>query len=123
MPKHAFALLALGLVAGCSSHSTGPLEPPVEVHGVLRMTGGPAGATEPSVPGRVRFVGPRKGGDTLEVPTAANGTFSLELNPGSYTVTGRSPQYDDGNGICRTNGDVVIKARRNSPITVACDRK
>lgn len=116
-------LVAALALAGCASHGTSPLDPPVPVHGVLRMTGGPAGAPAPAVPGRVAFVGPGGRGSTMDVPTRPDGTFSLELNPGTYVVTGRSPLYGGGAGVCRTDHPLVVKAGSDPLVTVACDRK
>jgi hypothetical protein len=75
------------------------------------------------VQGRVTFVGPRPGGDVLEVPTKADGTFSLELNPGTYEVTGRSPAYGGNTYLCRAQHDLVVKAGSDPLVTVACDRR
>ena len=115
--------LALGGLAGCGSDDRSPLEPPIPVHGVLLMTGGPSGAPQEGVKGRVAFFGPGDRGATLEVPTNADGTFTLELNPGTYTVTGHSPLYGGNTGVCRTQGELVVKAGSDPLVTVACDRK
>lgn len=113
-------VLCTGL-AGCSG-SERPQSSGVEVHGLLRMSGGPRGAPQPGVAGRITFVDTADGGQTTEVPTQNDGTFTAKLSPGTYAVTGRSPSYGDNQGICRTDDKVVVQGG-GGPIAVACSRR
>ena len=122
MNRTAAAIVLCAGLVGCSSEQHRPLGPPVDVHGVLRQTGGPAGASQPGVPGRVKFVMDAGAGDTTEVPTKADGTFTVQLSPGTYQVTGRSPSCNDNKGVCRAGANIVVKPGVAS-VTVACDRK
>ena len=104
------------LAAGCS----GTAEDAVEVSGTLRQTGGPLGVPQPGVPGMVTF----RGGDdrSVEADAASDGTFTLRLPPGSYTVEGRSPTFAGGQGVCRAD-DVRVASRAVAGIVVACPRR
>jgi len=122
--KSALAAAVLGSsLAGCSNDGRAPLGPPVVVHGILRMTGGPYGAPQPGVAGRVIFVSKSGAGDTTDPSTRADGTFTVELSPGAYEVTGHSPQYGEDRGVCRAEGSVVVASRSPALVTVACSRK
>ena len=122
LSRAAAAALALcaGL-AGCGSGSDRPLISGVAVHGQLRRTGGPQGAPQPGVAGQITFTD-TAGGQTTEVPTRNDGTFTATLTPGTYTVTGRAPAFGDSQGLCRTDGKVVVQDGVG-PITVACSRR
>lgn len=111
------AVAALVLCAGLAGCDSG-----VDVHGLLRLTGGPQGAPQPGVAGRITFLDTADGGRTTEVPTRADGTFTARLSPGTYTVTGRAPTFGDSQGICRTDGKVVVH-NGVGPLTVACSRR
>jgi hypothetical protein len=113
-------LLSIG-VAGCNGAHQRTPQPPVKVHGVLRMTGGPSGVTGPGAPGRVSFVGPGRPGSRLDTPTKSDGTFDVALIPGTYQVTGHSPLYNGDEGVCRTQDDVVVASRSNDVVIVACE--
>lgn len=90
------------------------------VDGVLRETGGPQGASQPGVRGQVVF---STGDKTTTVQTDTYGRFRVTLAPGRYLVTGSSPQYGSGEGICRTFEPVVLTSSALSGVVVACDRK
>jgi hypothetical protein len=94
----------------------------VVVDGVLRMTGGPAGAPQPGVPGSVWFDAVATG---RRYPTAAaaDGSFTLTVPPGAYTVTGSSPQFAGGSQSCRADGTVQISASGLSGVVVACPHR
>lgn len=101
-------------VAACGGSDTTP------VTGVLRATGGPTGATQPGVPGRVFF---ESGGKRTTATASRNGTFSVSLPPGEYQVTGVSPQYGSGEGICRTDSPMKVGKSQVRGVVVACSRK
>ena len=70
------------------------------VLGKFEMVGGPLQPGKTSTPvrplsGVITFRD--SSGDTLNVTVGASGTFSLNLAPGSYTVTGRSTHLEQQN--------------------------
>ena len=95
---------------------------PVEVHGRLRMTGGPSGASQPGVSGTVSFVG-RGTGDRYAGTADARGSFTVTVPPGRYTVTGTSPRFMGGQGSCGTAVPTVVPASGLTGVVVACSRK
>lgn len=106
-------VIAALLAAACGSgHST--------VTGTLRMTGGPSGATQPGVPGKVVF---QTGSERVVVTAATDGAFSAALPPGRYEVTGSSPLYGSGQGVCRTDTPVVVASSSVAGVIVACSRR
>lgn len=88
--------------------------------GVLRATGGPSGATQPGLPGKVSF---ESGGKRTTATASPDGTFSVTLPPGEYRVTGTSPQYGSGEGICRTDSPVKVGKSQVRGVVVACSRR
>lgn len=93
----------------------------VVVDGVLRMTGGPVGAAQPGVPGSVWFDAVATG-RRYPAKAAADGSFTLTVPPGKYTVTGSSPQFNGGSPSCRADGTVQVSASGLSGVVVACSQ-
>ncbi|MCU1488573.1 MAG: hypothetical protein JWN67_5319 [Actinomycetia bacterium] len=112
------ALLMTGATA-CGAGGTHTDPPRVAVSGVLRMTGGPSGASQPGAPGEVTFTSSALAATATAGP---DGTFRLQLPPGTYTATGTSPQYGDSQGICRADQPVVVGAHGTAGLVVACSR-
>jgi len=96
----------LGAAPGRPGRAPGG-SPPVliEVTGQLVEVGGPAPGPPRGVPGAVRFTGQ---GRPVSVDTDAGGHFTVELAPGTYTVTGTSPLYGDGQYTCRADAPLVV---------------
>jgi hypothetical protein len=100
------------------------------VHGKFEMVGGPMQPGKTSTPvkplsGVVTFRG--SGGDVLNVTVGPSGKFSLNLAPGSYTVTGRSKQIEqqnaDGsvsNPTCSPAVKLTVRAGTAAHVTVVC---
>jgi hypothetical protein len=81
----ATALLVVLLASGCVGWSSSTTGQPVHTHGVLVRVGGPAPGAPVALPGvRLHFQG--KGG-SADVRAGRHGEFSLDLAPGTYTVT------------------------------------
>lgn len=94
------SFIGLVLLAGCggpSGHGT--------LSGHLYMVGGPAPGTPRAVEGTVVATGP-DGRHTATV--GADGSYTMQLAPGTYTVTGTSPQYGEGKSPCPANGTVAV---------------
>lgn len=110
--------------ASCASYSVRiEVRPaPAEVRGWLRMTGGPSGASQPGIPGTVSFVD-RATGDRYAATATADGSFTVTVPSGRYTVTGTSPLFMDGQGSCGTAVPTVVPASGLAGVVVACSRK
>jgi hypothetical protein len=61
---------------------------------------------------------------TRTVRIGADGTFSLTLAPGTYTLTGHSPDYGNGKAVCRTT-DGTVRVRTGKAVTadVLCEER
>lgn len=95
--------------------------PVVEVSGVLQMVGGPPGAEPAPAPGTVTARG--EDGQLVWVETDEQGRFVLRLAPGTYQLTGRSPQYQNGGRDCAADDPVVVEQADLGDIQVACHRR
>jgi len=100
------------------------------VRGKFEMVGGPVQPGKPSTPvrplsGVVTFRD--SGGDMLNVTVGPSGKFTLNLAPGSYTVTGRSKQIEqqnaDGsvsNPACSPAVKLTVRPGTPAHVTVVC---
>jgi hypothetical protein len=98
--------------SACSSVSGGAAARPAGyIAGQLREVGGPSGASRP-VPGRVVAIDTSNA--RCEVAVGPGGSFAMQLVPGTYTLTGRSPSYGDGKYECFSQAPVRVMARLDS---------
>ncbi len=106
--------------------SSGTLPVPLtivsDVTGTLRMTGGPPGATTPGVAGSVSFQ-PLAGGQPRTATADGLGSFSISLPPGQYSVTGTSPDFNDGRTLCRAEDPVTVGTSKLANVDVDCVRR
>jgi hypothetical protein len=110
----AVAATTAGLsLAGCSSS---PAEGTLT--GTLQAVGGAAGTGPRALGGVITFHGSQGNIATLDL--GANGRFSAHLPVGSYTVSGRSPQFDGGTGECQASGPVTVTKGVTSRVEVDC---
>ena len=101
------ALVMCAAVVGCDSGNAPVSNAAMPVHGVLQVMG----MTPPlGVSGQITFVAEAGRGKTTQVPAATNGTFHLQLPPGTYQVTAHSPSYGNNEGLCRPQDNIVVKA-------------
>lgn len=109
------ACLLVALVTACSDHSahqaTGTLT------GHLFLVGGPAPGKPRALTGTVIANGP--GGSRI-ASTDATGKFVLRLPAGRYSLTGRSPLYDDGRTTCEPATQVTIQPDTEQRASVYC---
>jgi hypothetical protein len=105
------ATLALG---GCGSAPGGPTG---TVTGHLVMAGGPAPGVTLRVPGTITA---SSASGTHQASAAEDGAFTLVLPPGRYTLTGTSPQYNDGHGQCVATAPVVVREGAVTRADVTC---
>ncbi len=89
------------------------------VTGTLMRVGGPPPGSEVTLPGTVTLVETTTG-VRHETTTAPDGTFRLAVPAGEYTITGTSPQYGDGTGICAAQETVVVPVSGIANIPVTC---
>lgn len=113
------SLIAVGLLAGCARASG-----QATLSGHLYMVGGPVvrGATPSPRPlaGKVVASGPA-GAYTATV--GADGSYTLQLPPGTYSVTGTSPSFNGGTGICRADGTVTVVIGQQGTVDVYCQAR
>ena len=87
-------------------------------HGTIRGRLLASGVATFPVPGKVMI---QPGDVTIDV--AGDGTFAVELAPGTYTLTGRSPQYGDGRGMCRADAAARVASGQTLGVNVYCVEK
>jgi hypothetical protein len=101
------AAIAL-ILAGCSSPPAGSRT----VAGALMRSGGPAGLSgpPPTVPLPGTIVARNAAGQQFTATAGNDGRFELSLPPGTYQVTGHSPQVRDNNQemLCTAQGAVHV---------------
>ena len=100
------------------------------VHGTFEEKGGPVqpGKTSPPVKPLAGVVTFRdSGGDALNVTVGASGKFSVNLAPGSYTVTGRSKSIEQQNADgsysdppCSSPLTLTVRPGTPAQVTVEC---
>jgi hypothetical protein len=120
--------------AGQAGQGTVQSSPPPDhlgtVTGVFHRVGGPlgTGGQQPkvvSLTGRMRFS--RPGHPAVSVPVGRSGRFTIQLPPGTYRVTGITPDIvevrSNGrqlDGRCHGPQDLRVRAGRTGHITVVC---
>ena len=116
----ALGLAALLVLAGCSDDVGNPNPTPtdapdqgVSVTGTFRVQGGPTPGIDEPLGGTVTFDGPAS-----EEVDAPNGTFTVALPPGTYTVTGH-PAGNFAAADC-PSATVVVADEQASPVEVTC---
>jgi hypothetical protein len=94
-------------------------------HGVVvgrLLISPPMGSIVPTS-GTVTFgkQGPAHSSTTFNV--GSSGRFMLDLSPGLWIVTGRSPKFGDSQGVCVTSHPVDVTANHRLSISVECLEK
>ena len=107
------AVCLAGFAAACSGQ--GPADGTLTGH--LYGVGGPAPGLPRPWPGTVTLTGP---GVHQDVPIGADGTFSVMVPAGRYTVVGHSPNYGSGTGLCQAAGEVTVTSGRTTKANVLC---
>jgi hypothetical protein len=101
---------------------TGPA-PTGTIQGRLLAVGGPGGAPPEPLAGQVTVTGK---GASHTVRTGTAGAYSIQLQPGTYTVTGRSSQYkiDGQDGKCApSHSKITITAERDAVTDILCQER
>jgi hypothetical protein len=108
-------LAAALLVAGCQGQTEGGDEPIGQVHGSIRMTGGPRGASPQDVAGTVQVT--QDGRKVQSKKLAAGENFLFNLPVGTYHFTVEGPD-----GAC-VPADVTVTASADLTLALECSRK
>jgi hypothetical protein len=98
-------LVGVVLLASCGGTSgQGTLSGHLYVVGGPLVRGGAAGSPRP-VAGTVVANG---SGGAHTATARADGRYAMQVPPGTYTVTGTSRQYNDGNSACPASGKIMV---------------
>lgn len=122
--------VALVVIAACSSGQAlpGPTQPspaPKQVTptptaaGVITGRLVLAGMSTRPVAGTVVLTGPR----TYTIQAGTDGTFMVNVVPGTYVGQGRSPLYNGGKGTCRGDAVGAVTAGTVVHLQVNCMEK
>ena len=125
------AVCLAGLIAACSSPrpAAAPLAAGSSVTaspatgtltGHLYGVGGPAPGAPRPWPGIVTLTGP---GVHRDIQVGVNGSFSVLVPAGTYTVAGRSPRYGSGAGWCRAAGPATVTTGHRTRADVLCQMR
>lgn len=111
------SFVGVALVASCGgTPSRGT------VSGHLYIIGGPlplgAATRSPQpVTGQVVARGPA---GTHTATVGADGRYAMQLSPGTYVVTGTSPNFNSGNSPCPSDGKVTVVRNQTRTVDVYC---
>lgn len=111
-------VVAAGVLTGCSTgaaHGT--------IIGTLVAVGGPAPGLPRPLPGSVRLTNMHTHASKV-VTVGVDGRYSLPIAPGSYTLTGKSPQYNSGQSYdCQAQRAAVVVSSKTTTSDVYCEEK
>jgi hypothetical protein len=123
--RNGIAVLALGIVAGCSASPGTPSADHQKslneqtVTGKFVRVGGPAPGSAVPLPGTITARAAT--GKTFTAAAGSHGRFTLSLPPGTYRVTGRSPLMQSGQMVCGGTARLRVRSDRPAPrVTVVC---
>ena len=71
--------------------------------------------------GRVEVVGP--GATWQDIAVGTDGVFRITTTVGTYALTGTSPLYDAGHGVCRAQQAVRVTSGETSTADVFCQER
>ena len=108
--KHSLTLAVLAVLLLLGTACGGPKG---TITGHLYRVGGPAPGLPSPMPGTIYV----SGGSS--VAAGSDGSFSVAVSPGTYTLSGRSP--DMGNALCRARHPVTVQAGAVVKVGVICD--
>jgi hypothetical protein len=109
------AVALLALLTACSSHGSSAATGTLTGH--LLLVGRPAPGKPRALVGTIITNGPAGRG---VIATDATGSFTVDLPPGRYSLTGRSPLYDDGNTDCQPATRATVRPDRVQRADVYC---
>ncbi len=106
----AAAVASVSILVGCSGQS-GPHQ---TVTGILVRVGGPAPGSPVPLPGTV--VAWNAAGKQFTTTTGKNGRFQLSLPPGTYRLTGHSPQVMGDGQQLLCDAAQTVHVTRHEPV-------
>jgi len=112
------SLTILGLSSfACHSAPSGTIS------GHLYRVGGPAPGLPTPVPGTIDVTGQSAGTKDVTAEAGPDGSFSVEVPVGTYSLRGGSPLIQDGAPGChaRDHQPTVVRAAQTSETDVICD--
>lgn len=109
--------LAVVCLAGFTAACSGQEPADGTLTGHLYGVGGPAPGSPRPWPGTVTLTGP---GVHRDVPVGPGGSYSVMVPAGRYTVTGHSPLYDSGAGLCQATGAATVTSGHRTDADVLC---
>jgi hypothetical protein len=112
--------IASVFLAGCGS-PTKPPGPTGTLIGTLQAVGGPSGNGHRALSGQITLNG--SGGHITGITVGATGRFSVPVPVGTFTVSGRSPQYEGGAGVCHASAPVTVSKGVTTKVQVDCEQK
>lgn len=114
------AVVLVGLLIGGLATSGEAASKGVLVAGSMRLYGGNSDAPRSGYPTSGRVVFKREHGNVTTIGVGKSGTFSLKLEPGTYTAFGGPPGWYPR---CLANYGKPFTISANHPLTVAvaCD--
>jgi hypothetical protein len=90
------------------------------LRGHLYGVGGPAPGAQAPWAGTVTVTG---SGFHRDIAVGPDGAYSLTLPPGSYTVVGHSPSYDDAAAPCPAPREAKITSGSSTTLDAICQMK
>ena len=90
------------------------------ITGHLFAVGGLIAGPRP-LAGRVDVVGP--GATWQDIAVGTDGVFRITTTVGTYALTGTSPLYDAGHGVCRAQQAVRVTSGETSVADVLCQER
>ena len=114
----AFLVLALFLTStscGATTAATGV------VQGTLQAVGGPGPGTARPLKGSVTLRD--SDGTVVTATVGSDGGFLARVPTGTYTVTGRSPAYENGHVDCVSSGPATLTVGTTIRVVVVCSER
>jgi hypothetical protein len=116
------ALVVIGIVVAIAVNALSPPSPATgTLTGTLQALGGPGGAGPRPLSGTITAKTSGKG--ILTSPVGADGRFTVHPVVGTYTVSGSSPQFEDGKAECHASEPVTVTKDVTSRVTVDCQEQ
>ena len=120
LKRLASAAFCVAAMTACSS-STASKQTGV-VEGRFAAVGGPLGAPAIGLAGSVTAT-PVTWGTPSTAHADHDGRYRIRLSPGSYTLKGSSPTYNEGASVCRADTPALVRAGLTTSADILCQRR